>query len=63
MPVPRLYVIGIRLGASKSNQVGGSPPPTASLYYPGVNNFSAATAIALRTNETRDNINFIISGQ
>jgi hypothetical protein len=33
------------------------------LYYPGVQNRSAAAAIALRTDEKRDNIDFSIPPQ
>ncbi len=57
------YVIGIRLGALSSNEAGGGRPPTASLYYPDVHNFSAATAIALRRDEKRDNIDFTVSAR
>jgi hypothetical protein len=61
---PGRYVIGVRLVSPPSpDQSGGGPPPPASLYYPGVQNRSAAAAIALRTDEKRDNIDFSIPPQ
>jgi hypothetical protein len=56
------YVIGVRLTGGP-DQAGGGPPPSASLYYPGVDNRSAATPIALRTDENRDNIDFLVPAQ
>jgi hypothetical protein len=57
---PGRYVIGVRLESTSPDQSSSSPPPPASLYYPGVQNRSAAAAIALRTDVKRDNIDFTI---
>jgi hypothetical protein len=62
---PGHYVVGVRLTRPPSpNTVsGGTPSPEASLYYPGVQNRSAAAIIALRTDEKRDNIDFAVPEQ
>ena len=63
---PGKYVIGIRLPGAPSwkyASAAGVPPPAASLYYPGVQNRSAAAAIVLRTDEKRDNIDFTVPAQ
>lgn len=58
------YVIGIRLPSDPPWEFGGASgvaPPTATLYFPGVTNRSAAATITLKSNEKRDAINFTIT--
>jgi hypothetical protein len=62
------YLIGINLPGAPLWQVGGGAGaginiPRVSLYYPGVQNRSAALAIELKQDETRNNIDFSISPQ
>lgn len=65
---PGKYFVGINLpGAPAWKTFGGGGAgldiPRASLYYPGVQNRSAAVAIELRQDETRNNVDFSISPQ
>lgn len=57
------YVIGVRLPSAtpwESEGGTGVPPPPASVYYPGAPSRSAAAVITLRTDEKREDIDFII---
>jgi len=65
---PGKYVIGINLpGTPAWKSTGGGGPtgsaPSASYYYPGVRDRSAAQIITLRTDEKRDDIDFVIPAQ
>jgi Carboxypeptidase regulatory-like domain len=65
---PGKYVIGINLPGAPPWKVGGGAGsnldiPSASLYYPGVLNRSAALAIMLAEDEKRDDIDFVVSKQ
>ncbi|MGA7917975.1 MAG: carboxypeptidase-like regulatory domain-containing protein [Candidatus Acidiferrales bacterium] len=58
------YVIGIRLPGDPPWEFGGAsgvPPPTASVYFPGVSNRAQAQTITLQDDEKRDDINFTVS--
>ena len=62
------YVVGINLPGAPPWKTwggagGGLDVPSASLYYPGVQNRSAALAITLADDEKRDDIDFVVSKQ
>lgn len=63
---PGRFVVGINLPGAAAWKFGvgagaGIDIPRASLYYPGVQNRSAALAIELKQDESRNNIDFSIS--
>jgi hypothetical protein len=65
---PGKFVVGINLPGAPPWKYGGGAGagldiPRASLYYPGVQNRSAALAIELKQDENRTNIDFSISPQ
>jgi hypothetical protein len=66
---PGRYVVGINLPGGPAWKYGGcggacqDEIPSASLYYPGMQNRSDALVISLATDEERDDIDFTVSAQ
>lgn len=60
---PGKYIVGINPPGTPARTyvIGSTPPPAASLYYPGVPSHSAALPVKLAADEKRDDIDFILT--